>query len=66
MQAIRPWKQTISTYVDSHGLEKPLIQQNVLWPNTEALLYGLFFALLGVVIMLGIQYAVLYRNHDKK
>lgn len=66
MQAIRPWKQTISTYVDSHGLEKPLIQQNVLWPNTEALLYGLLFALLGVVIMLGIQYAVSYKSHDKK
>lgn len=41
LQTIWPWKQTVSTYLDRHGIEKPLIQENVLRPNTEALLWGL-------------------------
>lgn len=52
LQTIWPWKQTVSTYLDRHGIEKPLIQENVLRPNTEALLWGLWFATIGVVIML--------------
>lgn len=56
LQTIWPWKQTISTYFDRHGIEKPLIQENVLRPNTEALLWGLWFAAVGVVIMLGVYY----------
>lgn len=52
LQTIWPWKQTVSTYLDRHGIEKPLIQENVLRPNTEALLWGLWFAAMGVVIML--------------
>jgi len=52
LQTIWPWKQTVSTYLDRHGIEKPLIQENVLRPNTEALFWGLWFATLGVVIML--------------
>jgi putative membrane protein len=52
LQTIWPWKQTVSTYLDRHGIQKPLIQENVLRPNTEALLWGLWFAAMGVVIML--------------
>ena len=46
LKAIWPWKETISTYLDSHGIEKPLMQQNVLWPDSVSLMYGLGFALL--------------------
>ncbi len=54
LQTIWPWKQTVSTYLDRHGVEKALIQENILRPNTEALLWGMWFAMMGVVIMLGI------------
>ena len=30
LNKIWPWKQTIETYVDSHGVEHPLIQRNIL------------------------------------
>jgi len=56
LQTLWPWKETISTYLDRDGIEQPLLQQNVLWPNTEALLWGLGFAAVGMVIMLGIYY----------
>jgi putative membrane protein len=56
LQTIWPRKQTVSTYLDRHGIEKPLIQENVLRPNTEALLWGLWFAGLWVVIILAVYY----------
>jgi len=56
LQTIWPWKQTVSTYLDRHGIEKPLIQENILRPNTEALLWGLGFAVVGMVMMLGIYF----------
>lgn len=54
LQTIWPWKQTVSTYLDRHGVEKALIQENILRPNTDALLWGVWFAVLGVIIMFGI------------
>jgi len=56
LQTLWPWKQTVSTYLDRHGIEKSLIQENIMRPNTEALLWGLGFAAVGMMIMLGIYY----------
>lgn len=30
LNKVWPWKETLQTFVDSHGVEKPLIEQNVL------------------------------------
>ena len=32
LNKVWPWKETLSTYTDSHGVVKPLLEQNVL-PN---------------------------------
>lgn len=58
LQTIWPWKQTVSTYLDRHGVEKALIQENIIRPTTEALLWGVGFASVGVLVMLGMSYAM--------
>jgi len=30
LQKIWPWKETVETYLDSHGVEQPLVQSNIL------------------------------------
>lgn len=35
LNKVWPWKETIKTFTDSHGIEKPLIQENIL-PHTYA------------------------------
>lgn len=49
LNKVWPWKNTISTFIDRHGVEKPLLQENIL-PNTFANILGqdsqLIFAIL--------------------
>lgn len=53
LNKVWPWKQTISTFVDRHGVEKPLVQENIL-PGTFETLFStdpqLVFALLLAVV----------------
>ena len=37
LNKVWPWKETISTYTDSHGVEKPLDQENILPGTFESL-----------------------------
>ncbi len=39
LNKVWPWKQTISTFIDRHGVEKPWMQQNIL-PDTYQSLFG--------------------------
>lgn len=58
LNKVWPWKLTLQTYTDSHGLAKPLLQQNVL-PGTYLqqtgqepfLLYAILLAALGFVLV---------------
>ncbi|WP_461642344.1 polyprenyl-phosphate transporter [Labilibaculum euxinus] len=49
LNKVWPWKNTISTFIDRHGVEKPLLQENIL-PNTFTNILGqdsqLIFAIL--------------------
>ena len=65
LKAIRPRKETIETYIDRHGVEQPLIQQNVLWPNISSLWLWLLFVFVGVVVMLWIHYIIKKTPHKK-
>jgi putative membrane protein len=58
LQTLRPRKETVSTYIDRYGVEQPLIQQNVLWPSSEALYIWIGFAVLGIFLVLGIHYGI--------
>ena len=36
LNKVWPWKETIETYTDSHGVVKPLVEQNIA-PNTQVI-----------------------------
>ncbi|WP_372752453.1 DUF368 domain-containing protein [Labilibaculum sp.] len=39
LNKVWPWKETVSTFIDRHGIEKPLLQANIL-PNTFEQILG--------------------------
>ncbi len=53
LNKVWPWKNTISTFIDRHGVEKPLLQENIL-PNTFTNILGqdsqLIFAILLAIV----------------
>ncbi|WP_266203954.1 DUF368 domain-containing protein [Pontibacter kalidii] len=58
LNKVWPWKQTLETYTDRHGEVKPLVQENVLPTNYEAitghdayLLYGALLAIFGFLMV---------------
>ncbi len=58
LNKVWPWKQTISTFIDRHGVVKPMIQENIL-PNTyHALGYETFLwqAILFFVLGVGVVF----------
>ena len=58
LNKVWPWKQTVSTFVDRHGVEKPLLQDNIL-PSTfenllgqdSQLLFGILLAIAGFLLI---------------
>lgn len=52
LRKIWPWKVTLETYFDSHGLETPLVQRNILPPNyDQTFLFALILAGVGMIII---------------
>lgn len=64
LNKIWPWKQTLETYTDSHGVVQPLVERNIL-PGTFEQLNGqpamlgwaLFFMAAGFLLIWGIEKA---------
>ncbi|MBO4581353.1 MAG: DUF368 domain-containing protein, partial [Bacteroidales bacterium] len=56
LNKIWPWKHTLSTYVDSHGITMPLTQKNIL-PQTFDMnvVYALLLIAVGMAIIFVIQ-----------
>lgn len=58
LNKVWPWKNTISTFLDRHGVEKPLLQENIL-PNTfekimgqdSELLFAILLAIAGFLLI---------------
>ena len=58
LNKVWPWKNTISTFIDRHGVEKPLLQENIL-PNTftnilgqdSQLLFAILLAIAGFLLI---------------
>ncbi|PKQ68778.1 DUF368 domain-containing protein [Labilibaculum manganireducens] len=58
LNKVWPWKNTISTFIDRHGIEKPLLQENIL-PNTFAniseqdsqLIFAVLLAIAGFLLI---------------
>ncbi|MDN5216230.1 DUF368 domain-containing protein [Fulvivirgaceae bacterium BMA12] len=61
LNKIWPWKETIQTYVDRHGVVKPLVQENVLPTAYQALgnepfvLQAILFGALGIGLVVFIE-----------
>jgi putative membrane protein len=49
LNKVWPWKETVETYVDSHGHIKPLVEENIL-PNT-LLWEGVGLMLFGFILV---------------
>jgi putative membrane protein len=63
LNKIWPWKHTIRTYTDNHGMVKPLIEKNVspaeyeqLTGNINHLLYAILFIVIGIVLILAVEF----------
>jgi putative membrane protein len=56
LRKVWPWKETVQTYFDSHGVEVPLVQNNVM-PSDFGVGFWLAvgLAVLGVVLILGFE-----------
>lgn len=56
LNKIWPWKHTLTTYIDNHGTEMPLTQQNI-WPQCADinLVYTLLLIGVGVAIIFVIE-----------
>jgi Predicted membrane protein len=54
LNKVWPWKETIETFTDSHGVVKPLVEKNIM-PN-ESIIPAIILALIGFFIVIGIEY----------
>lgn len=55
MNKVWPWKTTVSTYVDSHGVTKPLVEQSISpfsFTGDPQLLYAILLAIFGFALIL--------------
>ena len=56
LRKIWPWKETVSTYIDRHGEELPLIQQNVLPAVLDGtVIFAIILAVVGFVLVFGLD-----------
>ncbi len=63
LNKVWPWKQTLQTYTDRHGVVKPLVQSNILPQDYSAvtgqepfLLYGILLAIVGFALVYLLDY----------
>lgn len=54
LNKVWPWKETITTYIDSHGITKPLLERNVL--PQEGVIPALLLMLIGLILVIGIDW----------
>ncbi len=53
LNKVWPWKETIETYVDRHGVEKPLVEHNIL-PDVY-LFEGIALMIAGFILVMGLE-----------
>ena len=56
LRKIWPWKETVTTYIDSHGKEIPSLQSNIIPSSfTSEVVCALFFMLIGILVIWGLD-----------
>lgn len=67
LNKIWPWKTTIETYTDRHGIVKPLIQENVLPNGNESsLLLAFLLIVVGLSLIFSIEFVSNKIKHNSK
>ena len=52
LRKIWPWKETLTTFIDSHGKEIPSLQSNIIPSSfTSEIFYALLFMLIGILVV---------------
>jgi putative membrane protein len=63
LRRIWPWKETVTTFIDSSGKEVPGLQINVVPPQVSAeVMLALLFLFLGFLVVVGLHYWELKKN----
>jgi len=56
LRKIWPWKETVTTFIDSHGNEIPSLQSNIIPPSfTIEVGFALLFMLIGILVIWGLD-----------
>ena len=56
LRKIWPWKETVTTFIDSHGKEIPSLQSNIILSSfTSEVIYALLFMLIGILVVWGLD-----------
>jgi putative membrane protein len=56
LRKIWPWKETVTTFIDSHGKEIPSLQSNIIPSSfTSEVIYALLFMLIGILVVWGLD-----------
>ena len=56
LNKIWPWKNTLAFYIDRHGIERPLVQENILPHNHDGNLgYAILLIIVGLTVIFAIE-----------
>jgi putative membrane protein len=67
LNKIWPWKETLETYTDRHGKVLPLVQKNILPADFDSqFIYALLLVILGIVLILSIEFIAAKTVSNKK
>lgn len=56
LNKVRPWKETVETFVDRHGEIHPLVQNNIMPVFSNEVISAISIALWGFIVVVGIDY----------
>lgn len=55
LRKIWPWKETISTYIDSHGITQPLTQANIMPTNAQEIITSIVLAYIAALLIMALE-----------
>ena len=55
LNKVWPWKETLTTYLDKHGVETPLTQRNILPAMDGSLVIALLLIAVGIILVIGLE-----------
>ena len=55
LNKVWPWKETLTTYIDKHGVTAPLTQRNILPAMDSTLPIALLLIAVGIILVIGLE-----------